>query len=60
MIIVVMEDLRNQHIGLSIKTSLQEDVTLVFKDYDWGANAGVGPSQLTHISLEEKDTKGQC
>ena len=44
MIIVVMEDLRNQHIGISIKTSLQEDVTLVFKDYDWGANAGVGPS----------------
>ena len=44
MIIVVMEDLRNQHIGLSIKTSLQEDVTLVFKDYDWGANAGVESS----------------
>ena len=44
MIIVVMKDLNNQHIGLSIKTSLQEDVTLVFKDYDWGANAGVESS----------------
>ena len=44
MIIVVMEDLRNQYFGLSIKTSLQEDVTLVFKDYDWGANAGVESS----------------
>ena len=47
MIIVVVEDLSNQHISILVyksKTSLQEDVTLVFKDYDWGANAGVGPS----------------